>query len=378
MSKQLRRKNIPAPSSATSSDEDDLPRAVDLPAMEEEIRAGTSAGPGVQDVAASVDPSAPEDADWRWRQMAAQLKTLKIVLAQLCELVTPRTALGRADGGPQVAALPPLSAPLATRQEDAILGVAGEEWRSPRREAAILNTLRCDAWGAVLELAMAAYPETEPDLLEPLILGKMLELSRDLGIPMPVCGHKKLTSRAAAKCLDAQFNLRRWKQVTAWTGGPIVEGGAAGWDPKKAVYVPDGGGPQELTAASAQWSARSTPGPQSAPPPRERRDGVPAAGRNNIDCFRCGRKGHYTRDCWARVPGPPQQEASSADVPRKDPPGQASRQAGRDIAGDRRLCSGCAYHGCGDSEHRRPSDPVADTIATHPRRWAFRDTGPGR
>ncbi|XP_078739832.1 uncharacterized protein LOC144953140 [Lampetra fluviatilis] len=66
-------------------------------------------------------------------------------------------------------------------------------------------------WGAVMELAMAAYPETEPNLLEPLILGKMLELSRDLGIPMPVCGHDKLTSRIAAKCLDAQFNLRRWK-----------------------------------------------------------------------------------------------------------------------------------------------------------------------
>ncbi|CAM9295563.1 unnamed protein product [Lampetra fluviatilis] len=271
MSKQLRKKNIPAPSSAPSSDDDDLPQAVDLPAMEEEIRAGTSTGPGVQGVAASVDPSAPEDADWRWRQMAAQLETLKIVLAQLCELVTPRTVLGRTDGGPQVAALPPLSAPSATRQEDAILGVAGEERReaailcSPRRGAAILNTLRCDA---ILNMPPASH-----------------------GVD----------------------------------GGPIVDGGAAGWDPKKAVYDPDGGGPQELTAASAQWSARSRLGPRSAPPPRERRDGGPAARRNDIDCFRCGRKGHYARDCWARVPGLPQQEASTADVPRKDPPGQASR-----------------------------------------------------
>ncbi|CAN0041552.1 unnamed protein product [Lampetra planeri] len=331
MSKQLR-KNIPAPSSATSSDDDDLPRAVDLPAMEEEIRAGTSAGPGVQDVAASVDPSAPEDADWRWRQMAVQLETLKIVLAQLCELVTLRTALGRPDGGPQVAALPPLSAPLATRQEDAILGVAGEErreaaiLRSPRREAAILNTLRCDA---ILNM-----PPVQPAPFE------------------------------ASHGVDG--------------GGPSSREVPRVGIPRRRCTFLTGGGPQELTAASAQWSARSTPGPRSAPPPRERRDGVPAARRNNIDCFRCGRKGHYARDCWARVPGPPQQEASSADVPRKDPPGQASRQAGRDIAGDRRLCSGCAYHGCGDSEPRRPSDPVADTIATHPRRWAFRDMGPGR
>ncbi|XP_061419135.1 uncharacterized protein LOC133349583 [Lethenteron reissneri] len=179
--------------------------------------------------------------------------------------------------------------------------------------------------GAVLELAMAAYPETEPDLLEPLILGKMLELSRDLGIPMPACGHEKLTSRTAAKCLDAQFNLRRWKQVTAWTGGPVVDGGAVGWDPTKAVYVPDATGPKELSAASTPWPARSGPGLRAPPPARPRRDGVPAARRPDVDCFRCGRRGHYARDCWARVPGPPQQEASIADVPKKDPPAQTIR-----------------------------------------------------
>ncbi|CAN0021585.1 unnamed protein product [Lampetra planeri] len=51
----------------------------------------------------------------------------------------------------------------------------------------------------------------------------------------------------------------------------------------------------------------------------------PAPRRNDVDCFRCGRKGHYTRDCWARVPGPPQQEASSTDAPRKEPPRQTDR-----------------------------------------------------
>ncbi|CAN0019807.1 unnamed protein product [Lampetra planeri] len=143
MAKQLRKKNIPSPASASSSDDDDLPPAGDLTMMEEEIRAGTSAEPGV--------PSAPNDADLRWGQMAEQLETLKNVLAQLCELVTPRTASGRADGGPQVAALPSLSTPSATRHEDAILGVAGEERReaailsSPRQKAAILTTPQCDA-----------------------------------------------------------------------------------------------------------------------------------------------------------------------------------------------------------------------------------------
>ncbi|CAN0117788.1 unnamed protein product [Lampetra planeri] len=436
MSKQVRKKNIPTPASASSSDDDDLPPTMDSAAVVEESPAEASAGTGVEDVAAVAGPSAPTDAYFRWQQMAEQLETLKDVLAQLCHLVTPRTAMGRAEGGPQAAALPSLSTPSAMRHEAAIL-------RAPRRETAILTTPRFDAilnlppdepsledgvlrsrsrhlttvkefsiggdwsafacrflaavrsarWtdaealevlptllddesvrffrsitakrkrtlsgvfdemadayeppddahrrfaqrqrapeespvayrGAVLELAMAAYPETKPDLLEPLILGKMLQLSRDLGIPMPVCGHEKLTSRAAAKCLDAQFNLRRWKQVAAWTGGPIVEGGALGWDPKKAVYVPDGGGPQELTAASGPWSGRGGPAPRAAPPVRARRDAGPALRRNDVDCFRCGRKGHYARDCWARVPGPPQQEASSTDAPRKEPPRQTDR-----------------------------------------------------
>ncbi|XP_078458316.1 WD repeat-containing protein 97 isoform X5 [Lampetra planeri] len=78
--------------------------------------------------------------------------------------------------------------------------------------------------GALIALAMAAYPDTKPDLLEPLILGKMLELSKDLAIPMPVCGHEPLISRLAAKCLDAQFNLRRWAQMAAWMGDPAIDG----------------------------------------------------------------------------------------------------------------------------------------------------------
>ncbi|CAN0375187.1 unnamed protein product [Lampetra planeri] len=160
-----------------------------------------------------------------------------------------------------------------------------------------------------------------------LILGKMLELSRDLGIPMPVCGHEKLTSRAAAKCLDAQFNLRRWKQVAAWTGGPVKEGGAMGWDPTKAVYVPDERGPRELTAASSPWSGRGGPGPRATPSERGRRDARPALRRDDVDCFRCGRRGHYAKDCWARFPAPPQQEASAPDKSPKDPPKQACRHA---------------------------------------------------
>ncbi|CAN0285915.1 unnamed protein product [Lampetra planeri] len=205
--------------------------------------------------------------------------------------------------------------------------------------------------GAVLELAMAAYPETPQDLLEPLILGKMLELSRDLGIPMPVCGHEKLTSRMAAKCLDAQFNLRRWKQVTAWTGGPVKDGDALGWNPAQAVYVPDDRGPQQLTAASAPWTGRGGPRPRAVLPERGRQEARPALRRNEAECFRCGRRGHYARDCWARFPAPPQQEASAP-----------VKQAGRDIAGDEGPCSEDACQVCGTFEPCSLSDPAAGTV----------------
>ncbi|XP_061436496.1 uncharacterized protein LOC133361588 [Lethenteron reissneri] len=109
--------------------------------------------------------------------------------------------------------------------------------------------------GAFDEMAEVYEPQddahqTEPDLLEPLILGQMLELSKDLGIPLPVCGHEQLTSRMAAKYLNMQFNLRRWAEMTAWTGSPTVEGDAVVWTPSKAVFVPDERGPGDLTAAT--------------------------------------------------------------------------------------------------------------------------------
>ncbi|CAM9320583.1 unnamed protein product [Lampetra planeri] len=97
--------------------------------------------------------------------------------------------------------------------------------------------------GALIALAMAAYPDTKPYLLEPLMLGKMLELSKDLAIPMPVCGHEPLTSRLVAKCLDTQFNLRRWAQMAAWTGDLAVDGNPTGWALSRVILTPDDAGP---------------------------------------------------------------------------------------------------------------------------------------
>ncbi|CAN0417422.1 unnamed protein product [Lampetra planeri] len=107
--------------------------------------------------------------------------------------------------------------------------------------------------GALVAFAMAAYPDARPDILDPLILGKMLELSKELGISLPVRGHLPLTSRWATKCLDAQFNLRRWAQMAAWTGDPAMDGQLIGWAPSRVVHISDDAGAGDLAAAAARW-----------------------------------------------------------------------------------------------------------------------------
>lgn len=135
---------------------------------------------------------------------------------------------------------------------------------------------------------MAAYPDTKPNLLEPLILGKMLELSKDLAIPIPVCGHEPLTSRLAAKCLDAQFNLRRWVQMAAWMCDPAIDGKPIGWAPSRVVLTPDDAGPGDLTAAAGQWVPRKGTMACSVPSSAPRQDVGGGSRRANMACYRCG------------------------------------------------------------------------------------------
>ncbi|CAN0381891.1 unnamed protein product [Lampetra planeri] len=49
--------------------------------------------------------------------------------------------------------------------------------------------------GTLLAFAMAAYPDSTLDILDPLILARMLMLSKKMGISLPVCGHEPLMSR---------------------------------------------------------------------------------------------------------------------------------------------------------------------------------------
>ncbi|XP_078467102.1 uncharacterized protein LOC144730286 [Lampetra planeri] len=103
--------------------------------------------------------------------------------------------------------------------------------------------------GALLALAMAAYPDSSADLLDPLILSRMLELSQELNILLPVCGHEPLTSRWVARCLDAKFNLKRWDQMAAWMGNPQIDGPPLGWSPRRVVHCSDDSGDDEMMAA---------------------------------------------------------------------------------------------------------------------------------
>ncbi|CAM9783859.1 unnamed protein product [Lampetra fluviatilis] len=106
---------------------------------------------------------------------------------------------------------------------------------------------------------MAAYPDARPDVLNPLILGKMLELAKDMGITLPVCGHEPLTSRWAARCLDAQDNLQHWAHMATWTGDPARDGERKGWAPSKVVHIPDDVGIGDLAAAAPRWDPRRRP-----------------------------------------------------------------------------------------------------------------------
>ncbi|XP_078740282.1 uncharacterized protein LOC144953581 [Lampetra fluviatilis] len=313
MSKHLKKKNIPTPS---SEDEEDLPPAVAIPTMEGAGKVAASDTTGVQDVVAASGPSAltsTEDVggDWSafvWRVESA-VRSVKWTDAEALEVLPTLLDDKSLKFFCSIAAVKKATlkgafaemAEVYEPQDDAHRRFVQRQWATEESPVAFR--------GAVLELAMAAYPETEPDLLEPLILGQMLELSKDLGIPLPVCGHEQLTSRMAAKCLNMQFNLRRWAEMTAWMGSPTVEGDAVVWTPSKAVFVPDERGPGDLTAAAGQWvlpggvvSFRATA--DGSP----RRGGSRAAGRLVVLPLRA----YWTlRAGLSELPSP----ASSAGVP---------------------------------------------------------------
>ncbi|CAN0051091.1 unnamed protein product [Lampetra planeri] len=373
MSKQVRKKVNPAPASASSSDDDELPPTTDPVGVVEESPAEATTGTGVEDVGAVAGPSTSSDADQRWQAMAVQLEALKDVLAHLCHLVAPGT-MDDAIGAPRAATLPVLPPPLPTRQEAAIL-------RAPWRQTAILATPRADT---ILNL-----PSQPP----PLEDGGKRSRSRHLttvkefsvGGDWSAFACRFLAAVRTARWTDAEAlevlptllddeSVRFFRSITTDKKATVVffkkwpmlmshqmmrigdslndneHQRSRPWR-SGAVYVPDDRGPQQLTAASAPWTGRGGPRPRAALPERGRQEARPALRRNEAECFRCGRRGHYARDCWARFPAPPQQEASAP-----------VKQAGRDIAGDEGPCSEDACQVCGTFEPCSPSDPAAGTV----------------
>ncbi|XP_078457421.1 uncharacterized protein LOC144722889 [Lampetra planeri] len=177
--------------------------------------------------------------------------------------------------------------------------------------------------GALMALAMAAYPDATADHLDPLILSRMLELAQELKISLPVCGHEPLTSRWVARCLDAKFNIRRWDQMAAWTGKPEIDGPPLGWSPRLVVHCSDDSGDDDMLAAAVSHGI----------PGRRLRDqrgnymGRPRARAGSSDrrptsaaCFKCGRRGHFARDCRCRpLLSPPPTRGPPSPPPTAEP-----------------------------------------------------------
>ncbi|CAM9440680.1 unnamed protein product [Lampetra fluviatilis] len=269
MSKHLNKKNTPAPSS--DDDDDSLTQDLPTPGAVDPVTvttAGATIAPG-KDVGAA--PSSSPGADDGWRRVAEQIDSLRTVLLHLMTLV----ASSAAPGWPQDM-LPSGDVQGSLR--------GASEGPLVQNTAAIMPAEGPSA-------ITTAVDATWPDVLDPLILGKILELSKEMGIPQPVCGHEPLTSRWAARCLDAQDNLRRWTQMATWTGDPGRDVEPKGWAPSKVVHIPDDVGVGDLATAAPRWDPRRRPDPrrEGSYKPRGADDG--ATWWAGMTCFKCGRMG---------------------------------------------------------------------------------------
>ncbi|XP_061411280.1 uncharacterized protein LOC133344965 [Lethenteron reissneri] len=90
---------------------------------------------------------------------------------------------------------------------------------------------------ALMALAVDAYPNVTQELLDPLVMERMLALAWEMDVVLPTCGHEMKTPLWVARCLNAHINLKRWAQMVAWMGDPAKDGQPIGWSPSKVVDV---------------------------------------------------------------------------------------------------------------------------------------------
>ncbi|CAM9886419.1 unnamed protein product [Lampetra planeri] len=133
----------------------------------------------------------------------------------------------------------------------------------------------------LIALAQAAYPKMDKDVLDTLVLDRMLGLAQELDVVLPASDDDDLTSLRVARCLQAHLNIKRRSKVVA-CAGPAED--ATVFEGVEAFASLNNSGWRK-----AEMGRRDD---------RDGRTGASSSPRSSsVVCFKCGLLGHISKGC---------------------------------------------------------------------------------